>query len=490
MPADRPWRDRDALAALAAAWRRLAGRPVHHAAGGPGWAAVALAGQDRPRLQLVCRGGSSLAWSAEGPPPPDVAEALGRSRRHPLSGLLADAVLGGAGVLPDDLVLALAFDHPRRRSPLVLLQQLFGPRGNLVLLDGRARRLWSLHGDLHRVLTEAPPPATWAAGPGDAGVVAGDGGPAGTRGEAPVEAVFRAAALAHLRQALAAELAGRLGGAVRRQLAATSRLLEGLERDLAAADRGEEHRRAAETLAAHLHELRRGQAEVVLPAADGRGELHLRLDPALSPAGNLERRFHLARKAERGRRQVAERLADARRRQQELLAARRDLEAIVADPHGRLPRLLSWRRQHPGLSPRAARGRRPAPAEPLRPFRRYRIEGRWEVWVGRNAAENDELTHRASAPDDVWLHAQGVGGSHVVLRAGGHARDLPRRVLEKAAALAALHSRARHSALVPVVHTLRKYVRKPRRSPPGTASLLRGKTLFAAPGVPEGVEPI
>jgi predicted ribosome quality control (RQC) complex YloA/Tae2 family protein len=135
--------------------------------------------------------------------------------------------------------------------------------------------------------------------------------------------------------------------------------------------------------------------------------------------------------------------------------------------------------------PRAA-----GPDEPARPFRRYLIEGKWEVWVGRSSAENDELTHRAAHNRDIWLHAQGVAGSHVVLRTQGHPERVPHTVLAKAAALAALHSKARHAQLVPVVHTEKRYVRKPRKSPPGTAVCLRDRSLFARPGVMPGVEPI
>ena len=62
--------------------------------------------------------------------------------------------------------------------------------------------------------------------------------------------------------------------------------------------------------------------------------------------------------------------------------------------------------------------------------------------------------------------------------------------MAQAAALAALHSKARHAGLVPVMHTERRYVRKPRKSPPGTATCLRYESVMVAPGVPAGAEPI
>jgi predicted ribosome quality control (RQC) complex YloA/Tae2 family protein len=158
----------------------------------------------------------------------------------------------------------------------------------------------------------------------------------------------------------------------------------------------------------------------------------------------------------------------------------------------RLAALQRWRADHrewfPDTPPKTQRRRDASgPEEPLRPFRRYLIDGRWEVWVGRSNQENDELTHRASHPADLWLHAQGVPGSHVILRTQGHPEQIPHRVLEKAAGLAALHSKARHSGLVPVVFTERRYVRKPRKTAPGIAVCQREKTLFVAPAVAEGV---
>ncbi|MBE0565013.1 MAG: DUF814 domain-containing protein, partial [Krumholzibacteria bacterium] len=150
----------------------------------------------------------------------------------------------------------------------------------------------------------------------------------------------------------------------------------------------------------------------------------------------------------------------------------------------------AWRHTGADLVPDARPVGSPlAPEEPARPFRRYLIDGRWPVWVGRSNQENDELTHRASHPRDLWLHAQGVAGSHVILRTDGQPEQVPRAVIEKAAALAALHSKAKHAGLVPVLWTERRYVRKPRKSPPGLATTLRAQSVFARPGVAPGVEP-
>jgi predicted ribosome quality control (RQC) complex YloA/Tae2 family protein len=103
------------------------------------------------------------------------------------------------------------------------------------------------------------------------------------------------------------------------------------------------------------------------------------------------------------------------------------------------------------------------------------------VRVGRSARDNDRLTFGHSSPNDVWLHARSVPGSHVILRWNDADGAPPARDLAEAATLAALFSRARSSALVPVDWTRRKHVRKPRGAPPGSVVPTRAKTLFVEP---------
>ncbi|HJR62204.1 MAG TPA: NFACT RNA binding domain-containing protein [Gemmatimonadaceae bacterium] len=132
----------------------------------------------------------------------------------------------------------------------------------------------------------------------------------------------------------------------------------------------------------------------------------------------------------------------------------------------------------PGRPPRRT-STRAATARKL-PFRTYRSSGGLDIWVGRGAASNDALTFDEASPADVWLHARSAAGAHVVLR---WQRDEapPARDLEEAAQLAAWHSKARGSTVVPVDWTRKKYVRKPRGGAPGVALVSRAKTLFVRP---------
>ncbi|HZD05219.1 MAG TPA: NFACT RNA binding domain-containing protein, partial [Longimicrobiales bacterium] len=123
---------------------------------------------------------------------------------------------------------------------------------------------------------------------------------------------------------------------------------------------------------------------------------------------------------------------------------------------------------------------RPEPGGPSLPYRVFRSSGGLEIRVGRGARHNDDLTFHHSDPDDVWLHARHAAGAHVILRWQGDGSP-PARDLAEAAVLAALHSRARTSGSVPVDWTRRKYVRKPRKAPPGRVAPDRVRTLFVEP---------
>ena len=115
-----------------------------------------------------------------------------------------------------------------------------------------------------------------------------------------------------------------------------------------------------------------------------------------------------------------------------------------------------------------------------RPYRRLEVEG-FEVLVGKGDAENDRLTFDIAEPRDWWLHVAGHSGSHVVVRNPDDLDVLPRPVLERAAELAAWHSKGRGAGKVEV-HVCRVAdVSKPRGAPAGTVRLRRWMSLRVYP---------
>ena len=114
-------------------------------------------------------------------------------------------------------------------------------------------------------------------------------------------------------------------------------------------------------------------------------------------------------------------------------------------------------------------------------FNRIRIDKDWEILVGKSGPQNDRLTFEVARKQDIWLHAQGVAGAHVILRVPDRNKKPPMRIIEQAAAIAAANSKALHSGTVPVVYTEVRHVQRIRKAAPGTVTLRNEKTLFVTP---------
>ena len=112
----------------------------------------------------------------------------------------------------------------------------------------------------------------------------------------------------------------------------------------------------------------------------------------------------------------------------------------------------------------------------------YQLLGEWTLLVGASDADNDYLSTQVAEPNDWWFHADGVPGSHVILRAKQN--DEPGKdTLRQAAAVAAYHSKARHAGTISVHCTRARYVKKPRGVKTGTVQVARGRTLKVRPDI-------
>lgn len=116
------------------------------------------------------------------------------------------------------------------------------------------------------------------------------------------------------------------------------------------------------------------------------------------------------------------------------------------------------------------------------PFHTLEIQG-YPVWIGKNAKSNDTLVQKAHK-EDVWMHARKVAGSHLVIRMGNDKGMPPKSVLLEAASYAAYNSKARGSKLAPVIITKKKYVRKPKGSPPGAVLVDKEEVEMVTPKKP------
>lgn len=100
-----------------------------------------------------------------------------------------------------------------------------------------------------------------------------------------------------------------------------------------------------------------------------------------------------------------------------------------------------------------------------------------EILVGKNNAQNDRLTFKIAAPDDLWLHTKDITGSHVIVRSS----NVSDETLQLAAELAAHFSKARDSSKVPVDYVQCRFIKKPSGAKPGFVIFTNQRTLYVTP---------
>ncbi len=89
----------------------------------------------------------------------------------------------------------------------------------------------------------------------------------------------------------------------------------------------------------------------------------------------------------------------------------------------------------------------------------------FDIYVGKNNFQNDELTFKFANGNDLWFHAKKMAGSHVIVRTEG--KEIPDRTYEEAAALAAYYSKGQSQEKVEVDYVVKKEVKKPAAAKPG-----------------------
>ena len=99
-----------------------------------------------------------------------------------------------------------------------------------------------------------------------------------------------------------------------------------------------------------------------------------------------------------------------------------------------------------------------------RPFHYISSDG-YDIYVGKNNYQNDELTFKVATGNDWWFHAKGMPGSHVIVKSRNE--ELPDRVFEEAGMLAGYYSKGRDSDKIEIDYLQKKNIKKPNGSAPG-----------------------
>lgn len=121
---------------------------------------------------------------------------------------------------------------------------------------------------------------------------------------------------------------------------------------------------------------------------------------------------------------------------------------------------------------------------------KYQLSDGTEVFVGRNNNENDYLTLKFAAKQDVWLHTKDIPGSHVIIKMenGRTVDTLSAELIYEAASIAAYHSKAQGSSNVPVDYVPVRYVKKPNGAKPGMVIFTHNQTVYVNPKLPNNAK--
>ena len=259
------------------------------------------------------------------------------------------------------------------------------------------------------------------------------------------------------------------------QLERCQRKLAMQQEELASAERMEEYRRMGEAINANLYQLKKGMTEAELPDwndPEG-GTLTVPLDIRLTPSQNAQRYFKKYQKA-RSAREVAAQQRDKTLEETDYLEGMLlDVDKCVGESE------LEEIRQElvrTGYMKKNTNRRQQRQLPGSKPYRYLSADG-IEILVGKNAAQNDRITLGAK-PDETWLHAKDMPGSHVIICREG---EIPLTTMKQAALLAAWYSKGQRSSLVPVDYTLRRYVKKPSGAAPGKVIYTHQKTAYMTP---------
>jgi predicted ribosome quality control (RQC) complex YloA/Tae2 family protein len=247
-------------------------------------------------------------------------------------------------------------------------------------------------------------------------------------------------------------------------------------------DRADEYRERADLLMAYLHEWQPGMKQITLVDFTTNEPVNISLDPEKNAVQNAQAFYKRHQKLKRSRRALDPLLAEVQTEIDYLEHV--EVAIIQLDRYHTSEDLESLTEvrdelvQQNYLDDPEQRYR--SATQPTTNFLRYKTPGGYEVLIGRNNRQNDQLTFRLAGDYDLWFHTQEIPGSHVLLRLepGAIADEVD---LQFTADLAAFYSRARQSEQAPVIYTTPKLVYKPKGAKPGIAIYKQETVIWGQP---------
>ncbi|MCL6574390.1 MAG: NFACT family protein, partial [Bacillus sp. (in: Bacteria)] len=248
-----------------------------------------------------------------------------------------------------------------------------------------------------------------------------------------------------------------------------------LKDTLKAAEKADQYQRYGELLTANLYIAKKGMREIeVLNYYDeAGGTITIPLDPRKTPSGNAQKYFSKYQKAKNSVAIVEDQIEIAcvevayfdNLQQQVLAASPKDIQEIREElVEGGYIRERQKKKVKKKLN-----------IKPV--LDHFQSTDGTDIIVGKNNKQNDYLTNKLAARDEIWLHTKDIPGSHVVIRS----KEPVEETIREAAMLASYYSKARNSSSVPVDFTKVRHVKKPSGAKPGFVIYDNQQTVFVTP---------
>ena len=240
-------------------------------------------------------------------------------------------------------------------------------------------------------------------------------------------------------------------------------------------ERGDSYKRAGDLITSNIYKIKRGDSELVCVDYydESCPEIKIPLDTRLSPAANAQRMYKLYNKCKNAKAVLTEQIKIW---ENELLYLESvqsfldsaETEADIADIRDELFKSGYASRMKGYTPPKISRSK---------PLKMKTTDG-MTLLIGRNNIQNDQLTMKEAAKDDIWFHVKDIPGSHVILVTNGE--EPTDRDYTEAASIAAGFSKAT-SDLVAVDYTRVKNIKKPGGSKPGFVTYKTNYTAYVKP---------
>lgn len=249
--------------------------------------------------------------------------------------------------------------------------------------------------------------------------------------------------------------------------------LRKLERDLTENEHSDDYRIKGEILMTYLYQVKPGDTSVKLDNFyDNNQPITIKLKPALSPAANAQWYFKQYQKKKNSLKflniQIKKTTAEIN------YFENIEAQIQIANPEDLID--IKTELKAGGYIKDHSKAKKRVRIKVSKPEKFIASDGT-VILVGKNNLQNDQLTLKTADKRDVWLHAQKIHGSHVIIKSF----DPSEQTIIEAAELAAYFSKARESANVPVDYAPVKRVKKPNGAKPGLVHYTGQKTVFVTP---------